>query len=138
MAGSSDHIELYSDIDSEYSDTQSVVNNGQISQKSPDSNWGIDNGDTFIPDECYEIPLPRIKAPSTCTASNVNTSTTVIKYSSPSRYVSQVYISSAISHRSKRHIRESREYDQIPQQTRNLLEVNILENNIGKSEAYSA
>ena len=125
MASSSDHIELYSDIDSELSDSQSMIINGQNSRKSSDSNWGLDNGDAFISEECYEVPVPRITAPGSYAPSNSSISS--IKYSSPSRYVSQVYISSNISHRSKRHIRESREYEHLPQPTRNLLRSHLLD-----------
>lgn len=123
MACSSDHIELYSDIDSEYSDSQSGLNNGQNSRKSSDSNWGLDNGETFISEECYEVPLPRVTAPGAYNSTVTSGSSSASKFSSPSRYISQVYISSKISHRSKRHIRDSREYEQMPQCSRNLLEV---------------
>ena len=46
------------------------------------------------------------------------------KLSSPPPYLSvQPYISSFLSHRSKRHIRDSREYDVMPHASRSLLEV---------------
>lgn len=116
MASSQDsrhnHCEIYSDIDSEFSDSQSLIINGEHSRKSSDSNFDTENGDT----EFYEVPMPRSQAPEVYSASGYKSYT-------PSRYVSQVYISQGLSHRSKRHIRDSREHDLIPQTTRNLLEV---------------
>jgi len=115
------HIELYSDIESEFSDSQSMINNGDSSRKSSDSAWGLDTGEAGLTDAFYEVPLPHTPAPE------VFMPVSSTKLPPVGRYISQVYISNNISHRSKRHIRDSRELETIPQVNRNLLEVNFTE-----------
>lgn len=120
MASSQDGRDHYSDIDSEFSDSHSMIINGN-SRKSSDSNFGLsENGE--VDTEFYEVPMPRSQAPEVFTSSN-NHLRSYPSLATANRFVSQVYISSALSHRSRRHIRDSREYDQMPQQARSLLEV---------------
>lgn len=101
------HIEIYSDVDSQYSDCQT---------HDDKPTWTCEPGDPGNTEHYYEVPLPARAPPPQVFVTGPALG--------PSRYVSQVYISSGISHRSKRHIRDSREFENIPQTTRNLLEVN--------------
>ena len=121
MASSQDGRDHYSDIDSEFSDSHSmIINGGGNSRKSSDSNFGLsENGEGD--GEFYEVPMPRTQAPEVFVSGAHTRSYPSLALAN--RLVSQVYISQSLSHRSKRHIRDSREYEQMPQQTRSLLEV---------------
>jgi len=92
--------DVYSDLDTD-SDTQSMI-------RIPS------NSDTK--EEFYEVPLPALEAPDVDPFHHSYL---------PTRYGPEFYLSSSMSHRSKRHIRDSREYETMRRPVRSMLEVRV-------------
>lgn len=99
-----------------YSSENDTRNSETVISQDKSSNW--DSNNTTDNEEIYLTPNS-VASTASCSRGYSNGG----NVSASNRYVSQVYISASLSHRSRRHIRDSREYDQMPTVTRSFLEV---------------